>query len=85
MVCSNMPKPREKLHKLVLPKEIQQSANRIMSCYIRGKNTILGNRDEVYAVGKAIEKKIVIYPNEKKEIYKQRIEKQEQKGKKVKG
>ena len=56
-----------------------------MSCYIRGKNTILGNRDEVYAVGKAIEKKIVIYPNEKKEIYKQRIEKQEQKGKKVKG
>ena len=66
MVCSNMAKPREKLHKLVLPKEIQQSTNRIMSCYIRAKNTIPGITDEVYAVGKAIEKKMGIYPNEKK-------------------
>ena len=37
-----------------------------MSCYIRGKNTIPGITDEVYAVGKAIEKKMGIYPNEKK-------------------
>ena len=42
MVCSNMSElePREKLHKLALPKEIEESANRIMSCYIRGKDTI---------------------------------------------
>ena len=33
-------KPGEKLHKLALPKEIQESANRIMSCYIRGEDTI---------------------------------------------
>ena len=50
-----------------------------MSCYIRAKNTIPGITDEVYAVGKAIEKKMGIYPNEKKETYKQKIEKQEQK------
>ena len=59
--------PREKLHKLVLPKEIQDSGNRIISCYIRGKDTIPSITDKVYAMEKAFEKKIVIDPNEKKE------------------
>ena len=60
MVCSNMSElePREKLHKLVLPKEIQESANRIMSCYIRGEDTSRSIADKVYAMGKAIEKKM---------------------------
>ena len=59
MVCSNMSEleRREKLHTLVPPKEIQESANRIMSCYICGEDTIPSITDKVYAMGKAIEKK----------------------------
>ena len=58
MVYSNMSElePREKLHKLVLPKEIQESANRIMSCYIRGEDTIPSITDKVYAMGKVLRK-----------------------------
>ena len=58
--------PREKLHKLVLVKEIQESVNRIMSCYNRGKHTIPSITDKIYAMGKATEKKMGIDPNEKK-------------------
>ena len=59
MVCSNMSEleHREKLHKFVLPKEIQESANRIMSCYNRGEDTIPSITGKVYAMGKAIEKR----------------------------
>ena len=56
--------PREKLHKLVLPKEIQESVNRIMSCYNRGKHNIPSITDKVYGMGKATEKKMGIDPNE---------------------
>ena len=76
MVCGNMSElePREKLHKLVLPKEIQDSANRIMSCYIRGEDTIPSITDKVYAMGKAIEKKMGIDPNEKKKHTSKRLQ-----------
>ena len=38
MVCSNMSEleAREKLHKLALPKDIQESAKRIINCCVRG-------------------------------------------------
>ena len=66
MVCSNMSElePRKELHKLVLPKEIQESTNRIMSCYIRGESTTLSITDKVYAMGEATEKKMGIDLNE---------------------
>ena len=85
MVCSNMSElePREKYRKLVLPKEIQESVNRIISCYIRGEDTIPSITGQVYAMGKAIEKNMGIDPKE--ETYKQKITKREQKRKKVKG
>ena len=75
MVCSNMSElePREKLHKLVLSKEIQESGNRIMSCYIRGENTIPSITGKVYAMGKAIEKMMRINPNEKKKHTSKRL------------
>ena len=59
MVCSNMSelKPRDKLQKLVLPIEIQESANRTMSCYIRGADTIPSITDKVYAIGKLLRKR----------------------------
>ena len=59
MICRNMTElgTREKLHKLVLPKVIKESANSIMSCYIRGEDAISSINDKVYAMGKAIEKK----------------------------
>ena len=47
----------EKLNKLVLTKEIQESAHSIMSCYIHGEDNIPGITDTVYAMGKAIDKK----------------------------
>ena len=50
---------REKLHKSVLPKKIQRSANRIISCCICGQNTIPGVTDTVYAIGKTIEEKMM--------------------------
>ena len=67
-------KPREKLHKLALPKEIQESANRILSCYIRGEDTIPSITDKVYAMAKAIEKKMEIYPNKKKKHTSKRLQ-----------
>ena len=76
MVCSNRSElePREKLHKLVLPKEIQESANRIMSCYIRGEDTIPSITDKIYAMGKAIEKKMGIDLKEKKKHTSKRLQ-----------
>ena len=67
-------KPREKLNKLVLPKKIQGSANRIMTCYIRGEDTIPSITDKVYAMRKAIEKKMEIDPNEKKKHTSKRLQ-----------
>ena len=48
MVCSNMSEleAREKLHRFVLPKEIHESANRIMSSNIRWKSYKDGDRSE---------------------------------------
>ena len=76
MVCSNMSElePREKLHKIVLLKEIQESANRIMSGYIRREDTISSITDKVYAMGKAIEKKMDIDPNDKKKRTSERLQ-----------
>ena len=37
-----------------------------MSCYIRGEGTIPSITEKFYAMGKAIEKKMVVEPNEKK-------------------
>ena len=76
IVCSNMSElePREKLHKIVLLKEIQESANRIMSGYIRGEDTIPSITNKVYAMGKAIEKKMGIDPNEKKKRTSERLQ-----------
>ena len=54
-----------------------------MSCYICGADTIPSITDNIYAMGKAIEKKTGIDPNEKKK-HKQKIEKWGQKRKKVK-
>ena len=76
MVCSNMSElePREKLHKLVMPKEIQENANRIMGCYIPGEDPIPSITDKVYAMEKAIEKKMAIDPNEKKKHTSKRLQ-----------
>ena len=76
MVCSNMSElePREKLHKLVLPKEIQESANRITRCYICGEDTIPSIANKVYAMGKVIEIKMGIDPNEKKKHTSNRLQ-----------
>ena len=70
MVCSDMSErePREKLHKLLLPKEILESANRMLSCYICAEDSIPIITDNVYAMGKAIEKKMGIDPKEKRSI-----------------
>ena len=76
--------PRENLHKLGLPKEIQESANRIMSCYIRGKNTIPNVTDKVYAMGKATKKKMGIDPNEKKKHTSKKLKNENRRKKKVK-
>ena len=78
MVGSQMSKlePRQKLDKLVLPKEIQKSANKVMSCYIREEDTIPSITDKVYAMRKAIEKKMGIDPNGKKK-HTSKIEKRE--------
>ena len=86
MVCSNMSElePREKLHKLKLPKEIQESANRIMSCYIRGEDTIPSITDKVYSMGKAIEKKMGIDLNQKKKHTSKRLKNENRKKRKLK-
>ena len=65
--------PREKLHKLLLSNEIQESANRIMSCYSHGEDTIPSITDKVYAMGKAIEKNMGIDLNEKKKHTSKRL------------
>ena len=65
--------PRLKLHALLLPKEIQESANRITSCYICGQATISSNTDKIYAMGMAIKKKMGIDPNEKKKHTSKRL------------
>ena len=66
--------PRKRLHKLVLPKDIQESANRIMSYYIRGEDGNPIITDQVYAMGKAIEKKMRIDTNEKKKHISKRLQ-----------
>ena len=77
---------REKLHKLALPKDIQESAKRIINCCIRGQDTITGITDKFYAMGEAIEKMIEIDPKRRKEeTQKQKIKKLEQNRKKVRG
>ena len=48
------------------------------------QDTIPGITDKVYVMGKAIEKKMEIDRNEKKKTYRQKIEKREQKRKKIK-
>ena len=75
---------REKLHKLVLPKEIQENANKIMSCYIPGEDTIPSINDKVYATGKAIEKKMGIDPNEKKKHARRRLKNSNRRERKLK-
>ena len=86
MVCSNMSElePREKLHKLVLPKEIQEIVNRIMCCYICGEDTIPGITDKVYAMGKAIEKNMGIDANGKKKDTSKRLKNGKRSEKKLK-
>ena len=63
----------EKLNKLVLTKEIQESAHSIMSCYIHGEDNIPGISDKVYAMGKAIDKKMGIDTNEMKKHTSKRL------------
>ena len=63
----------EKLNKLVLTKEIQESAHSIMSCYIHGEDNIPGITDKVYAMGKAIDKKMGIDTNELKKHTSKRL------------
>ena len=51
---------REKLSKLKMPTELQESADRILDEYLHGVDTIPEITDKVYAVGRAIEKKMGI-------------------------
>ena len=50
--------PRNKLHKLKLSKEIEESANRILYSYLSEEDNIPEVTDKVYAMGKAIENKM---------------------------
>lgn len=75
MVSSNMSELGhiKKLYKLVLPKDIQQSEKRIMSCYIRVEDTIPNIIDKVYVMQKDIGNINGIDSNEKKKHTSKRL------------
>ena len=64
--------PREKLNKLKMPTELQESADRILDQYLHGVDTIPEITDKVYAMGRAIERKMGIAQKEKKDKVKQK-------------
>ena len=64
---------KNKLHKLVLPKDIQESETRPMSCYIRVEDTIPNITDKVYVMGKDIENINGNDSNEKKKHTSKRL------------
>ena len=55
-----------------------------MSCYICGVDTIPSITDNIYAMGKAIEKKIGIDPNEKKKHTSKRLKNGDRRERKLK-
>ena len=55
-----------------------------MSCYIRGEDTIPSITDKVYAMGKAIERKMGIDPNEKKKHTSKRMKNENRRERKLK-
>ena len=55
-----------------------------MSCYICGADTIPSITDNIYAMGKAIEKKIGIDPNEKKKHTSKRLKNGDRRERKLK-
>ena len=77
--------PREKLSKLKMPTELQESADRILHQYLHGVDTILEITDKVYAMGRAIERKMGIAQKEKKDKVKQKPTSGKKARKKIKG
>ena len=64
--------PREKLSKLKMPIELQESADRILDQYLHGVDTIPEITDKGYAMGRAIERKMGIAQKEKKDKVKRK-------------
>ena len=58
--------PREKLSKLKMPTELEESADRILDQHMHEVDTIPEITDKVYAMGRAIERKKGIAQKEKK-------------------
>ena len=65
-------RPREKLCKLKLTPEIEESANRILDQYLHGDENIPEITEKVYAMGKAVAIKTGIVLKEKKAKEKQK-------------
>ena len=64
--------PREKLSKLKMPTELQESADRILDQHMHEVDTIPEITDKVYVMGRAIERKKGIAQKEKKDKVKQK-------------
>ena len=64
---------REKLGKLKLPAEIEESANRILDRYLCGADTIPEITGKVYAVGKATELEMEIAQAKERDQPKRRL------------
>ena len=71
--CSTMfeIEPREKLSKLKMPTELQESADRILDQHMHDVDTIPEITDKVYAMGRAVERKKGIAQKEKNNKSKQ--------------
>ena len=55
-----------------MPKELQESADRILDQYLHGVDTIPEITDKVYEVGRAIERKMGIAQKKKKDKVKRK-------------
>ena len=64
--------PREKLSKLKMPTGLQESADRILDQYLPGVDTIPEITDKVYAMGRAVERKMGIAQKGRKDKVKQK-------------
>ena len=64
--------PREKLSKLKIPRDLQESADTILDQHMHEVDTIPEITDKVYAVERAIERKKGIEQKEKKDKVKRK-------------
>ena len=65
--------PREKLSKLKMPTELQESADRILDQHMHEVDTIPEITDKVYTMGRATERKKGIAQKEKKDKVKRKL------------